>query len=152
MRKVIFIICFVLHISDNFSFFLVFTTTERKLDVRPKFLLPQEEILTNTIQNFVVEKPVDWTNLKKNVLESGNRIKDFNYDGILLGFCISKKNLEAGRSYINHIYSNNQVPNIATLGRFLLLHFTCNKEKKLNESDEKEIFNMYVKLYYCFDF
>lgn len=107
-----------------------------------RFVSVQEELLSREIKNFNLQTIPKWDKLKVDALKEGYSITNVNIDAKIISMCIAHKNLEAAKSFMQHLYEKNQIPNIATLGKFLRLFYVCHEEKGLGKKDEKNVLNM----------
>nr|CAD7459336.1 unnamed protein product [Timema tahoe] len=81
------------------------------------------------INNIVMEgKPLgcaDWKAITEEVLSSGNMINSSSIHAIIMMSCCSHKKFGVGMSYLNHLTSLGEEPNIATKACFLKLCYLC---------------------------
>lgn len=85
---------------------------------------------------------LEWLKIKESVLTKGKFITPITFDATVLGFCVSHKNYQAAKNFIQFIQNNNEQLNIAATGKFMKLYYVCNEISGENKSDEELILSM----------
>ncbi|KAF5282016.1 hypothetical protein FQA39_LY00540 [Lamprigera yunnana] len=103
----------------------------------------EKDILEKVVPKFVLGTKIqsldDWNNVREEILNSRKEITLRTIDSAILSVCIASKNYELG---------------LAVIGKYFRLFYLSNFDKKISESDENDVYNLYLqlrKIYKVFD-
>lgn len=88
---------------------------------------PQEELLSSAVQIGKVPSVTEWSAIKSSILSQGKHVTNVDFDAKAIGFCVSHRNYEAGKTFLRYIESQNERLNLAAVGKFMRLYYVCNE-------------------------
>ncbi|GLV35222.1 mulder [Carabus blaptoides fortunei] len=108
---------------------------------------PQEELLSSAVQIGKVPSVTEWSTLKSSILSQGRHVTNVDFDAKAIGFCVSHRNYEAGKTFVKFIELQNERLNLAAVGKFMRLYYVCNEgNNNVDKEEEEGILAMYKTL------
>lgn len=101
-----------------------------------------DRLVPAIMQRKNIETNEDWKWVREELIQSGKTISETNVDSIILNYCIVTQNFNLGTNYIKFLKDNNQILNLAVIGKYFRLYHFMATSQNVKTITELEILEL----------